>query len=168
MKHHYMYSHNSASNKSTNLSLIFPLSERMLHGYLWLFLSLACPHRSGMRGWCVAHMCSAVELILSRNTVRTCGAPCALETRTDSSFFRWDFIRAVPRAPVVEATPEMHCALFCLCPATRLLVSACVAQTCFPSGNPKGAALSSFCFQQSFAFCGCHRFQSSRWQQVCS
>ena len=34
-----------------------------------------------MRGWCVAHMCSAVELILSRNTVRTCGARCAPETR---------------------------------------------------------------------------------------
>ena len=85
--------------------------------------------------------------------------------RPTQAFFRWHLIRAVPCAPVVESTLEMYCALFCLCPATRLLVSACVAQTGVPSRNPEGAVRSSFCFQQSFALCGCDRFQSSRWQQ---
>ena len=72
-----MYRCDRARERSTNLCLISPLSQSMLHGYLCHLLTLPFLHRSGVRGRCAGHTRYAVRLILSRNTVMICGARCA-------------------------------------------------------------------------------------------
>ena len=71
-----------------------------------------CSHQAAVR-------LVQLRLQVGLPSVSLCLLP-RVRAATDSSFFPWDINRAVPRAPVVDATPEMYCALFCLCPARSL------------------------------------------------